>query len=684
MRRIADVRVKRLRAFLGGELRAYPGRLNLTLRSLLGCALVIVVSMTLQVPFLALSLLVVFYVTQTNVVLTRLIGSLFVLGSTLAVGLSILLLKFTYDLPLLRILGTSLLFFCSTFLMRTTRIGTVFFIVGIVVIYSQSFADLTDQGEVVLRLLLWVWVAVNYAIVLTLLVNTLFLPAEPQKQLREHLLGQLRCVAGRLLAAPEAPPARLGPTAIQRSLLASQQLLRFACMRDPRYRAEQGAHLARVSAISQLLVLAQQLPETPPVSVVPRVLRHAVHSVQAATHAGEVVRLPGELSRLDTHGLPGVYEEIRLVLLSLANRGAPPERAPTAARAPLMVADAFANPVYIQFSLKTLLAALLCYLFYTASDWQGAHTIMLTCLIVAQPSLGATGQRSLLRATGALLGSALALGMMVCVVPRLDDIVGLLGMALPVIALGSWISAGSERISYAGTQIVFTFALALMDNFAPSTDLSEIRDRLLGILLGVGISWAIHALLWPEAEGEVLRQRLARLLRATAAVLRTGRATDAAPDLRLWSELNDSQGMLARVALEPGWQAGEGQQEVLILRLQELLETIRVIVLTSDSLHTEIAHARLRPELRLVLLELCGQAAASLERYADWLAEHPDTTPIAIEALEQSWRSHRREFQNLIISPLPGVLDKLVEEIQRLTAQSLFDASIRPQSRRNV
>ncbi|HBP5036975.1 TPA: FUSC family protein [Pseudomonas aeruginosa] len=673
MRRTADSGLERLSTLLGDELRAYPGRLNLTLRSLLGCALVIVVSMTLQVPFLALSLIVVFYVTQTNVVVTRLVGSLFVLGSTLAIGLSILLLKFTYDLPLLRILGASLLFLSSTFLMRTTRIGTVFFIVGIVVIYSQSFADLTDQGEVVLRLLLWVWVAVNYAIVLTLLVNTLLLPAEPQKQLREHLLGQLRGVAGRLLADPEAPPARLAPAAIQRSVLASQQLLRFACMRDSRYRAEQSAHLARVGAISQLLVLAQQLPETPPVSAVPRELLHAVHRVKSATEAEEAVRLPDELSRLDTRGLPGAYEEIRLVLLSLAGHDAPPERAPTAASAPPMVADAFTNPVYLQFSLKTLLAALLCYVFYTASDWPGAHTIMLTCLIVAQPSLGATGQRSLLRVAGALLGSALALGMMVWVVPHLDDIVGLLGMALPVIALGAWIAAGSERISYAGTQIVFTFALALMDNFAPSTELSEIRDRLLGILLGVGVSWAIHALLWPEAEGEALRQRLARLLRATAAVLRTGRATDAAPDLRLWGELNDSQGMLARVALEPGWQAGEGQQEVLTLRLQELLEAIRAIVLTSDSLHTEIAHARLTPELRLALLELCGQAAASLEHYADWLAEHPDATPIAIEVLEQSWRTHRREFQDLGKSPLPVLLGELVEAIERLRNLHLFD-----------
>ncbi|MEN1572125.1 FUSC family protein, partial [Pseudomonas aeruginosa] len=101
-------------------------------------------------------------------------------------------------------------------------------------------------------------------------------------------------------------------------------------------------------------------------------------------------------------------QEMRLVLLALCEHDNASPKLKASSTPPLMVGDAFDNPAYIQFSLKTLLAALLCYLFYTASDWQGAHTIMLTCLIVAQPSLGATGQRSLLRVVGAWLGGSLA------------------------------------------------------------------------------------------------------------------------------------------------------------------------------------------------------------------------------------------------------------------------------------
>jgi multidrug resistance protein MdtO len=124
---------------------------------------------------------------------------------------------------------------------------------------------------------------------------------------------------------------------------------------------------------------------------------------------------------------------------------------------PLLLPDAWSNPAYLHFALKTLLATLLCYVFYTAADWQGIHTIMLSCVIVAQPGLGATLQKTWLRIGGALLATLLALLMIVFIQPHTESLVGLLAMTLPVMALSAWIAAGSERIAYAGIQIGFTF-----------------------------------------------------------------------------------------------------------------------------------------------------------------------------------------------------------------------------------
>jgi multidrug resistance protein MdtO len=117
-------------AFLARELAPFPGRVNVMLRCMLTSAIAIVASMALQVPEVALSLIVVFYVTQSNVVVTRLVGMLFIVGSTLAIGVSILLLMFTFDAPLLRIVVASALFFCSVYLLCVMKIGPVFFIVS--------------------------------------------------------------------------------------------------------------------------------------------------------------------------------------------------------------------------------------------------------------------------------------------------------------------------------------------------------------------------------------------------------------------------------------------------------------------------------------------------------------------------------------------------------------------------
>ncbi|KVD02635.1 hypothetical protein [Burkholderia ubonensis] len=106
--------LKRFARFVGGGIRPYPGRMNVTLRCVLTSELVIVTSMALRVPLLALSLIVVFFVTQANVVVTHMIGTLFIIGSTVAVISALLVLKLTYDYPLRRILLAGVLFFSAS------------------------------------------------------------------------------------------------------------------------------------------------------------------------------------------------------------------------------------------------------------------------------------------------------------------------------------------------------------------------------------------------------------------------------------------------------------------------------------------------------------------------------------------------------------------------------------------
>ena len=123
--------------FFREEMAPYPGRLNLVLRVLLSSAVVIVTSLTLEVPILMLSLLAVLAVTQSNLLISRLVGVLAIIAVTLAVGITILLYKFTYDYPLLRIIAASALFYGCVYMMRAATLGPLFFIIAIVVIFGR-------------------------------------------------------------------------------------------------------------------------------------------------------------------------------------------------------------------------------------------------------------------------------------------------------------------------------------------------------------------------------------------------------------------------------------------------------------------------------------------------------------------------------------------------------------------
>jgi len=627
--------------FLTRELAPFPGRLNVVLRCMLTSAIVIVASMALEVPELALSLLVVFYVTQSNVVLTRLVGVMFIVGSTLAIGLSILLLKFTFDYPLLRIVIASLVFFGSVYLLRILKIGVVFFIVAIVVIYVQSFVDLTDQADLLIRAVLWVWVAVNYPIALALVVNTLLLPAEPQLQLKAEIHRQLvaleTCLTPLIAGTTGAAPITLA--AVERGALSLQKLLRFTTMRDAHYREHQALQLASIATVSRLYRGAHELPPDWPAATTAQLavlseLRANCRALNEAVMSDEPYRYVGTATAedravADTMPTAGELQRALHAYANLVASGVEPGK--PAASEPMVASDAWTNPAYARFSLKTLLAVLVCYVFYNSVDWQGIHTIMLTCLIVALPSLGASTQRALLRLSGAAVGSALALCMIVFVVPHLDDIVGLLLMALPVVALGAWISAGSERIGYAGLQVMFTFSLALLDQFGPTTNLTEIRDRMVGIVLGVGVATFVQMSFWREGEGDVLRQKLAAMLRAIAAQLRAPQAgvdqrdelSYAQRQLQAWAVLAECETTLSRVALEPGWQ--EVEQAQLTLRAQTVLAQGREIMLAGDALRNMLAvqAGSSSPQTVDAVRAAQERACAELNRYADELVVNP-------------------------------------------------------------
>ena len=167
----------------------------------------------------------------------------------------------------------------------------------------------------------------------------------------------------------------------------------------------------------------------------------------------------------------------------------------------LFVPDAFTNPAHVRFGLKVALATMICYVFYCAVDWSGIHTAFITCAFISLESTEATLHKGLLRTVGCALGGLLALFSIVFLIPHMESIASLVVLVACVSALAAWVATGSEQIAYAGLQIAFAFYYGLFPGFngyAPDTDLTNVRNRIVGILLGLIVTMLVFHFVWPE------------------------------------------------------------------------------------------------------------------------------------------------------------------------------------------
>jgi len=152
-----------------------------------GAVLCVIISMALQVPQLATTAYMVFFISKENKHLTTLTGLLGFIGATIGIAGTLLLYKFTYGHPELRIPGMAITLFLGMYVSRIFVLGPLGFLIGFVVAVSQSVGEEVPSPELLVRGLLWLWVALVYGALITVVLNILFLPdttsapAEPPK-----------------------------------------------------------------------------------------------------------------------------------------------------------------------------------------------------------------------------------------------------------------------------------------------------------------------------------------------------------------------------------------------------------------------------------------------------------------------------------------------------------------------
>jgi multidrug resistance protein MdtO len=519
-------------SWLRRELVPFPGRRPMAIRMVVAVTLVTLISMALQVPQLAFSAFFVFFVSKENRVLTMFTGMVMIIGATVATTVTLFLYNYTFDYPELRVPVMAGFVFTGMFLSRTFVIGPLGFVIGFFSALMQTVAESAPNTDILVRDQLWLWVAIVYPIALTVIVNQILLPSDPWTALVQSLnlrldaaIAALERVIQEGSAGGQTNPPLLGLAT--RGGTTMLGLLNFSEMKDPQVKRRHpflvetiasASHLATATAyleFRELVVLSAD-----DVNCAKAILSDVTQLKAVLPEHNPVLtprKTPPHPALPQLRELQFATEAFRDTLI----RGASDYSStnPVKKKKSLFSADAFTNPSHTRFALKVTLAAMICYLLYSGLDWPGISTAFVTCCFVALGNTGATIYKSWLRFFGCIAGGIMGYLAIFSLIPHMESITALVLLTAVGSVLVGWVAAGSERIAYAGLQAAFAFYLCIFQGFDPGTNLTIIRDRLAGILLGTVVSAIVFRCVWPEHAADELRVTLARVLRSVSQLL---------------------------------------------------------------------------------------------------------------------------------------------------------------------
>ncbi|MBY0277047.1 FUSC family protein [Candidatus Binatia bacterium] len=547
----------RLWAFLRAELAPSPARWRTTARIVIACIVATALAMSLRIPNAHWLIVTIFIVSQPNVGATLDKAVLRLAGTIVgALGVIVTVIAFPqqpwFQLPLIALLIGS-----SAFLSRTTSYPYVAMLGGLTIVLFLGSSEVhpttsVDDG-------LWRLAAIALAEVIATAAHLVLWPDDPEDLLLKDVERILTLVEERLErllrgvheADGDAGRARIAD-GVFNGLVRHLDLLSNA---ETRYRSLRGRHSEQLVLIgatnrvatasltleSLLEHMSGRLPAADagdPLSARITALVHAMGRLRRAlaerrpAGAQDVAALagPAPLVGRDLTFLPSLLDMERALteipaataFLDRATRAPRGDLAPSplegGATSFFTPACTWSNTRDLRFAAQVSLASMLCYLLVAGLDWPGLSTAVVTCVVVAQSSFGATVQKALLRIAGAIVGGVLGIGSILLVIPYIDSLPPFLLVIGACSAVAAYVVAGSARISYVGIQIALAFALTLLDAMGPSIDLVKPRDRVLGILVGNVVTAAVTFWLWPVLAGAEMQKSLVSALRHLAAL----------------------------------------------------------------------------------------------------------------------------------------------------------------------
>jgi multidrug resistance protein MdtO len=535
-----------------------PGRLELATRLAVICALTVLVAEIYQTPDAALTVYIVFFLNRGDRAVSLILNFVLVVLITVIIGFVLLVAMVVINDPMWRVISMTAISIAILFVASASKLrplgGTIALIVG----YALDLLGTVPLaiGELATRSLLYAWLFVGIPAGISMIVNLLVAPP-PRRLAEQGIAHDLELSAAMLKAPNESIRSRFREH--QREGTAEIRKLLGLADREKTSKPDDIAALRQAAGSTTLLMSAidvmDRRPETqlamPLADYLARTLREMSSILRGGGYPIRIGWDPPEMERAPTPLEADVLNDIKEAIIQFAEAPSSEPQEPKKDGGGFFIADAFTNPDYIRYALKATAAAMFCYFLYSLLDWPGIHTAFLTCYIVSLGTTAETVQKLTLRILGCLVGAAAGYATMIFLIPYLTSITALMVVVFAGALAAGYVSAGSERISYAGFQMAFAFFLCVIQGPSPAFDLSTARDRVIGILLGNVVTYLVFINVWPVSVGERIDPAIAALLRRLAALMTAGKSARPALASQAQSELAEIENDIDLAAYEP-------------------------------------------------------------------------------------------------------------------------------------
>ena len=524
---------------LRNEFEPYPGRLDKVIQYTVATVVVAIVVLTFRLPSAVLGVYYPLLLMEDTpaasfraakkCILFLLLGAIWVLCAAV----------FFLGSPMLHFLWVVCTLFLACWLIEAGEDHAASTSFGLYVATGIDVLDAPISQDVRFENILYILLSLLIGIAIFLAVQYMMSADEKQNGVERGLGTRLLILRNCLEVVSEGrTPGPLLRRRLRQYFMIGTGRIRKALLGLNYTRRVRDEQTSAIGLIGNMVEFTYNLVETPDQPVPNqqarlRAIANAIDQVRADFAAGRAPEplplpapQPGELRHSPVYRL----EYSVAILTQVYSSHLIADRVPELHAKPkgLIRPGAVTDPATLRFAMRASLSAIFCYLFYWAVNWPGLSVALTTCIVTGLSSAGASRQKQMLRFFGAAIGGVFAFVAQILILPRVQSIGGFTVTLAVAIFCSAWVFTASPRIAYAGRQMALAYEAVHLTDPHYNVGLTQVRDRVFGIFLGLVAMWLIFDRLWSRPAAPTMTRLFDETLECIADLPARG-SVEAAP-----------------------------------------------------------------------------------------------------------------------------------------------------------